>query len=554
MSTGIQEPLAIRPKGRPSGALNRGNAVGVAGRKCLAAESSTRREFSQFENVAINAGDTIRPTKRLRGPRSCRECNGQGHDKRNCPIRKVVKDVEDKDERNSIEKSLILKRKVATEGATYNAKKPKVNSSITSFFSKPKSDNPNTVEDSTVLSTSKFDKEAWVNTLTSEQKKLLKLEIDTLHESWIKELKDDLVKPSFLSLKRFLQKEKDDRKTVFPPEKDIYSWSRYTPLSTVKAVIIGQDPYHNFSQAHGLSFSVNPPTVPPPSLRNIFTALKNDYPQSFRPPPNNTGQLTPWARQGVLLLNTCLTVRAHEANSHANHGWETFTQRVIDVVAKKRTNGVVFLAWGTPARKRVDKVDKSRHLVLLSVHPSPLSASRGWFECGHFRKTNEWLAARYGSGAEIDWNLNKDDTKLIDKNTPNNEYLKGKDSTDEVSLKSAKECVVFPLNEIGDERPGSVNITSDKNRDHKSDIVNTGSDENRDNKVETDNITSCEDGNLKAEVVNAKSDKGGDENVDTAITGNLSLDKDGDLKAEVINSSSNEILRPEDSKHEIIEK
>lgn len=120
--------------------------------------------------------------------------------------------------------SLSVKRKGPIEGLTNNTKKPKVNSSITSFFSKPKSDNSNTVKDSTIISTSNFDKEAWINTLTSEQKELLKLEIDTLHESWIKELKDDLLKPSFLSLKRFLQKEKEDRKTVFPPEKDIYSW------------------------------------------------------------------------------------------------------------------------------------------------------------------------------------------------------------------------------------------------------------------------------------------------------------------------------------------
>lgn len=154
-----------------------------------------------------------------------------------------------------------------------------------------------------------------------------------------------------------------------------------------------------------------PPTPPPASLRNIFIALRNDYPDHFQVPPNNTGQLTPWARQGVLMLNTCLTVRAHEPNSHAGRGWEIFTQRVVDIVAKKRTSGVVFLAWGTPARKRVDKVDKERHLVLFSVHPSPLSAQRGWFNCGHFRKTNEWLVNRHGSGAEIDWNLGEKKTE-----------------------------------------------------------------------------------------------------------------------------------------------
>lgn len=155
------------------------------------------------------------------------------------------------------------------------------------------------------------------------------------------------------------------------------SRSRHTPLPNVKVVILGQDPYHNVNQAHGLCFSVRPPTKAPPSLANMYIALKKDYP-SFEPPPNKTGLLTPWADRGVLLLNTCLTVRAHEANSHANRGWERFTQKVIDVVAKKRTKGVVFLAWGTPAGKRVSKVDKERHCVLQSVHPSPLSAARGF--------------------------------------------------------------------------------------------------------------------------------------------------------------------------------
>lgn len=180
--------------------------------------------------------------------------------------------------------------------------------------------------------------------------------------------------------------------------------SRHTPLSTVRACIIGQDPYHNANQAHGLCFSVRPPTPAPPSLKNIYIALTRDYP-TFRAPSNRGGLLTPWADSGVLLLNTCLTVRAHEANSHANRGWEKFTQKCIDIVAKVRTKGVVFLAWGTPAGKRVAKVNRQRHLVLQSVHPSPLSASRGFFDCGHFKKTNEWLRGRYGVDGEIDWRL-----------------------------------------------------------------------------------------------------------------------------------------------------
>jgi len=182
------------------------------------------------------------------------------------------------------------------------------------------------------------------------------------------------------------------------------SRSRHTPFHTVKVVILGQDPYHNHNQAHGLAFSVRPPTPAPPSLKNMYIALHNDYP-TFSPPPNKGGLLTPWADRGVLLLNTCLTVRAHEANSHANRGWERFTQRVIDLVATRRTRGVVFMAWGTPAGKRVQKVDGKRHLVLKAVHPSPLSAARGFFDCGHFRRANEWLVTRYGAGAEVDWSL-----------------------------------------------------------------------------------------------------------------------------------------------------
>lgn len=187
--------------------------------------------------------------------------------------------------------------------------------------------------------------------------------------------------------------------------------SRHTKFNNVKVVILGQDPYHNVNQAHGMAFSVRPPTVHPPSLRNMFIALKKDYP-SFITPPKNDGLLTPWADRGVLMLNTCLTVRAHEANSHANRGWEKFTQRVIDLVAQKRTRGVVFMAWGTPAGKRVMKVNKQAHLVLQSVHPSPLSASRGYFDCGHYKKSNEWLVSRYGKDAEIDWALVKGNSTL----------------------------------------------------------------------------------------------------------------------------------------------
>lgn len=322
-----------------------------------------------------------------------------------------------------------LKRK-AVDLAADAAKKPKANGSITSFFgqSKPNpstsSTNPSKPSDSpTAPETApiKFDKDAWVAKLDDEKKELLKLEIETLHESWLGALKEEVVSKEFLDLKRFLKQEISSGKKVFPPMDDVYSWSRHTPLPSVKAVIIGQDPYHNINQAHGLCFSVRAPIPAPPSLKNMYIALKKDYP-SFTPPPKNGGLLTPWADHGVLLLNTCLTVRAHEANSHAGKGWEKFTQKVIDTVAAKRTRGttsrhsvktrfakqslgVVFIAWGTPAAKRCTKINGSKHLVLKSVHPSPLSAARGFFDCGHFKKTNEWLRERYGEDGVIDWNL-----------------------------------------------------------------------------------------------------------------------------------------------------
>lgn len=283
-----------------------------------------------------------------------------------------------------------LKRK-ATELAADEAKKPKANASIQSFFGAPKpnpstsSTNPSkTSSVSASLSTEstpKFDKEAWIAKLTPEQRSLLKLEIETLHESWLAHLHNELTTKEFLNLKKFLAQEAQSGKKIFPPSEDVYSWSRHTPLSTVKCVILGQDPYHNLNQAHGLCFSVRPPTPAPPSLKNIFTCLKNDFPDTFKPPPGNAGLLTPWADRGVLLLNASLTVRAHEPNSHQDQGWERFTQKVIDTVARVRTGGVVFLAWGANAQKRVKGVSGNKHLVLKSVHPSPFSARNGFVSC-----------------------------------------------------------------------------------------------------------------------------------------------------------------------------
>ncbi|KLU88169.1 uracil-DNA glycosylase [Magnaporthiopsis poae ATCC 64411] len=278
------------------------------------------------------------------------------------------------------------------------------NTSITSFFEAPKAGAgaAGAPEPPRV----KFNKKEWVKSLTDEQKELLKLEIDTLDESWLALLQDEIKAPYFLNLKRFLNREAAANKTVFPPRQDIYSWSRHTPFHSVKVVILGQDPYHNLNQAHGLAFSVRPPTKAPPSLVNMYKCLENDYP-SFKRPPNSGGLLTPWAQRGVLMLNTCLTVRAHEANSHADQGWKKFTQCVIKLVAARRSRGVVFMAWGAPAAKTVRDagVNASLHLVLKAVHPSPLSAHLGYLKCGHYRLANEWLIQRYGQDAEIDWAL-----------------------------------------------------------------------------------------------------------------------------------------------------
>ncbi|KAI1209732.1 uracil-DNA glycosylase [Annulohypoxylon truncatum] len=351
-----------------------------------------------------------------------------------------------------------LKRK--NDSAPDSNKKPKVNASITSFFGAPKS-SPGGAPPSSPLSGAaasksdgasaaalKFDKAKWVAGLTPEQKRHLQLEIQTLDPSWLAHLKDEIVTPEFIELKKFLESEIKSGKKVFPPREDVYSWSRHTPFHTVKCVILGQDPYHNINQAHGLAFSVRPPTPAPPSLRNMYIALAKDYP-SFVPPPNKSGLLTPWAERGVLLLNTCLTVRAHEPNSHAKRGWERFTQKVIDVVAQRRTRGVVFLAWGAPAAKRVAKVDGKRHLVLKSVHPSPLSASRGFFDCGHFKATNEWLALRYGESEVIDWGLGNCST-LVKKGDVKKEMEKDEDVEEQEKENEGDKEKATPVVAVGE--------------------------------------------------------------------------------------------------------
>lgn len=186
--------------------------------------------------------------------------------------------------------------------------------------------------------------------------------------------------------------------TVFPPMNDLFNALRCTPYASVKAVILGQDPYHGFGQAHGLCFSVKQGTKPPPSLVNIFKELHDE---TGLPVPQS-GELTSWAKHGVLLLNTVLTVREGEANSHRGKGWEILTDRIIELL-NEREKPIVFLLWGSPARAKSKLVTNPRHLVLQCAHPSPLSAHGGFFGCGHFVKANEFLTQ---NGEEpIDWSL-----------------------------------------------------------------------------------------------------------------------------------------------------
>ncbi|HZH86826.1 MAG TPA: uracil-DNA glycosylase [Brumimicrobium sp.] len=210
--------------------------------------------------------------------------------------------------------------------------------------------------------------------------------IRELEASWKRILTDELEKPYFKALQEFLTEEYKSA-TIFPDEENLFSAFDFTPFNEVKVVIIGQDPYHGVNQAHGLCFSVNENVAHPPSLMNIFKELQSDIGITIP----ISGNLSNWAKQGVLLLNATLTVRAHEAGSHQGKGWETFTDEVIQSISKEKEN-VVFLLWGGFAKKKAKLIDSSKHHILTSGHPSPLSANRGyWFGNKHFSQTNEIL-------------------------------------------------------------------------------------------------------------------------------------------------------------------
>ena len=211
---------------------------------------------------------------------------------------------------------------------------------------------------------------------------------------WDEILKDDFESQSYLALRQFLKREYFTR-TVYPPMTDIFNSMKLTAFNDIKVVILGQDPYHNEGQAMGLSFSVPNGVERPPSLNNMFKELADE---GFEMP--DTGDLSGWARQGVLLLNTVLTVRAHMANSHKNQGWEEFTDSIIKKISDQR-KGVVFLLWGANARSKKPLIDQTKHLVLECAHPSPLSAYNGFFGCGHFIKANQYLI-KHGT-LPVDW-------------------------------------------------------------------------------------------------------------------------------------------------------
>ncbi len=214
---------------------------------------------------------------------------------------------------------------------------------------------------------------------------------------WSSVLTGETQKPYYQKLQNFLQKDRQ-KFAVFPPEKETFAALKLTPYKKVNVLLLGQDPYHDYGQAHGLSFSVRPGIPPPPSLMNIFKELQKDL--GFHIP--NNGSLAHWAKQGVLMLNTVLTVRAHVPASHRNQGWEIFTDAIIQAVDAKESP-VVFLLWGNYARQKMKLIDRKRHVIITSSHPSPFSVNNGFFGSRPFSKTN--AALRKAGKLSIDWQI-----------------------------------------------------------------------------------------------------------------------------------------------------
>lgn len=218
-----------------------------------------------------------------------------------------------------------------------------------------------------------------------------------INNDWLESIQPEFQKPYYKELYDFVKTEYSET-IIYPPSDEIFNAFHFTPLSKVKVLLLGQDPYHNVNQAHGLSFSVKPGQDIPPSLQNIYKELNDDLGCYI---PNN-GYLKKWADQGVLLLNTVLTVRAHEANSHKGRGWEKFTDAVISAV-NAQDRPIVYLLWGGPAQKKIPMLTNPKHLILKAPHPSPLSSYRGFFGCKHFSQCNDFLVK---NGIEpIDWQI-----------------------------------------------------------------------------------------------------------------------------------------------------
>jgi uracil-DNA glycosylase len=229
-----------------------------------------------------------------------------------------------------------------------------------------------------------------------------------IEAGWKSVLKEEFAKPYFREMTGFLKTEKAAGKVVYPPGSRIFRAFELTPFENTRVVILGQDPYHGPGQANGLCFSVSKGVPPPPSLQNIFKEIRSDLGMNIR---GDSGDLSPWARQGVLLLNASLTVRAEEPMSHARIGWAPFTDAVIRELSKRR-NGLVFMLWGRFAQEKASVVDGHAHLLLKAAHPSPLSADRGFFGCKHFSKANAWLVSK-GSDP-IDWQVDSSQTEMQD--------------------------------------------------------------------------------------------------------------------------------------------
>lgn len=217
--------------------------------------------------------------------------------------------------------------------------------------------------------------------------------------NWQSFIENELKQDYLSSCLDKVKQQRDSGKVIYPPESQVFSALESTPFDDVKVVILGQDPYHGPGQAHGLSFSVQPGVKIPPSLRNIYKELEQEF-DDFCPPSH--GYLQSWAEQGVLLLNAVLTVEEAQPNSHKDYGWGQFTDKVIKTLSEQR-QGIVFLLWGSFAQKKAELIDESKHHILTSAHPSPLSAHRGFFGCGHFNKTNQILQSN--KTPTIDWRL-----------------------------------------------------------------------------------------------------------------------------------------------------